>query len=431
MEPNTANSSRISRLSREGSWVVLGQVAVVTGSIVLVRVLTQYLHPTQYGQLALGLTLAVLVNQVTMGAVAETVGRYYSVAVERKYLGGYLRDSARLLLVAVALTSMFGAIGVCSLLLLGMSSWIPLVMATLLLALVNGARATLTSIQAAARQRAVVAFHTGLDAWLKIPAAVTAIFLMGTSSTAVIVGYAASSTLVAVFQFMFLRRSIRVADLSEMRDAEFGKQMWAYGWPFATWGVFTWMQLSSDRWALELFSNTEEVGQYSVLFQLGYTPIVMATGMAVSFLAPIFYARTGDAKDTARHAGVERTTWKLTIACLAFAMAGGAAAFTFHESIFALFVGAHFRRASRLLPWVVLSGGLFAAGQVLSLKLMSELKSGRMVTAKIVSSLVGVAANVIGAWKLGLIGVLAGLLIYSTIYLSWMLMLTRKVGGSR
>jgi O-antigen/teichoic acid export membrane protein len=49
------------RPNRIGRWCA--------GALVLVRVLTEYLTPAQYGQLALGLTVAGLVNQVVMAGM--------------------------------------------------------------------------------------------------------------------------------------------------------------------------------------------------------------------------------------------------------------------------------------------------------------------------------------------------------------------------
>jgi len=48
--------TRIKRLAKEGSWIVIGQITVIAGALVLVRVLTEYLASAQYGQLALAHT---------------------------------------------------------------------------------------------------------------------------------------------------------------------------------------------------------------------------------------------------------------------------------------------------------------------------------------------------------------------------------------
>ena len=91
---------RYRHLVKEGSWIVIGQITSVIGLLVLVRVLTERLNPTQYGQLALGLTVAGLVNQVVMGGVTNGISRFYSVAAERQGLSAYLRSSRSLMIYA-------------------------------------------------------------------------------------------------------------------------------------------------------------------------------------------------------------------------------------------------------------------------------------------------------------------------------------------
>ena len=75
---------------------------------------------------------------------------------------------------------------------------------------------------------------------------------------------------------------------------------------------------------------------------------------------------------------------------------------------------------SYLLPWVVLAGGLSAAGQMLSLKFMSEMKSSKLTLIKITSAVIGVLCNLVGAAFMGMQGVVIGLVVCSGIYLLWM-----------
>ena len=67
------------------------------GALVLVRVLTEHLTPEQYGQLALVLTVAGMVNGSVMGVAATGIVRFYSIALEKQDLGGYMYDGRRLL----------------------------------------------------------------------------------------------------------------------------------------------------------------------------------------------------------------------------------------------------------------------------------------------------------------------------------------------
>ncbi len=412
--------TRIKRLAKEGSWIVAGQIAAVAGALVLVRVLTEHLDPAQYGQLALGLTVAGLVNQVVMGGITAGIGRFYSIAAEKQDLGGYLHATRHLLAYATAAAVAIGLILMASLYWLGYSQWIGLAAAALVFSVLSGYNSTLSAIQNAARQRAIVAFHGGLDAWLKILLAVGVVLWLGTSSTAVVIGYACSSLLITVSQLIFLRRTIPQQQTRIPNRQQWMPQIWAYSLPFTTWGAFAWMQQVSDRWALQAFASTTDVGQYAVLFQIGFTPIALITGMAMSFLGPILYQRSGDATDHARNTNVHRIGWRMTHFSLIVTLLGFAITFALHEWFFGLLVASEYRGNSYLLQWVVLAGGIFAAAQMLALKLMSEMKLSAMTTAKIVTALIGILLNVIGAALAGMQGVVGALVAFSVIYFVWM-----------
>jgi O-antigen/teichoic acid export membrane protein len=418
--------TRIKRLAKEGSWIVVGQVMSVATSLVLVRVLTEYLNTAQYGQLSLGLTVAGLVNQVVMGGINNGISRFYSVATERGDLGGYLYASRRLLLYATTVVVAIGLILIASLLWLGYSTWIGLAAAALVFSVLSGYNSALSSIQNAARQRAIAVFHGGLDAWLKIGLALCLVFWLGASSTAVVIGYAISSLLVTGSQLVFLRRTILQRQPQIAQHHQWMPQMWAYSLPFSTWGLFTWGQQVSDRWALQAYASTVDVGQYAVLFQLGYTPIALVSGLLTSFLGPVLFQRSGDATDQVRNANVHGLTWRMTYITLIATLFGFVFTYTTHEWLFRLLVATEYRNSSFLLPWVLLAGGIFAAGQMLSLRLMCEMKSSALTIAKISTALIAIVLNLIGAATAGIIGVVVALVAFSVIYLIWMAVLGRK-----
>jgi len=422
--------SRVRRLVKEGSWIVTGQAAVVLGALVLVRVLTDYLEPAQYGQLALGLTVAGLVNQVVMGGVTAGIGRFYTIAAEKDDLPGYRHASRQLMGYATAVVVLIALVLIAGLLWLGYSQWVGLAAAALVLSVLSGYNASLSGIQNAARQRAVVAFHGGLDAWLKILLAIGVMLWLGSSSAAAVLGYALSSLLVTGSQLFFLRRLIGPQGGKRQSSANWRHQMWAYSWPFSIWGVFSWAQQASDRWALQAFATTQEVGMYAVVFQLGYAPIGLVTGMAMTFLGPILYQRSGSATDHTRNASVHRIAWRITFIGLLVTALVFVLTFLLHEWIFHMLVAAKYRVVSYLLPWVVLAGGIFAAGQMLSLKLMSEMKSTVMIAAKIGTAILGVSLNIFGAAQFGLEGVVAALVCFSGIYFLWMAWLAQHPPAS-
>lgn len=424
------DNPRFRRLAKEGTWIIVGKIAVVLGSLALVRVLTEFLTPAEYGQLALGLTLVALLGQVVFGGLGAGIGRYYAIASEKTDLHGYLVASRRLLLYGTGVAVAIGSVAAFGATSFGSSQWVGIALAATLLAVLSGYNSTLDGIQNAARQRAIVAMHSGLDAWLKIGLAVALLLWLGTSSVAVLLGFAASALLVTLSQLVFLRRTIRPlpAGSPPPSAGDWPLKIWIYSWPFSTWGIFTWMQQVSDRWALGIYGSTQDVGYYAVVFQLGYTPIALVLGLALTFLAPILFHRAGDATSVARNENVAQIVWRITlVALLGTAVAVLATSFL-HQWLFSLLVAAEFRGISYLLPWVILAGGLFAAGQMLSLKLMSEMKARELLFPKIATALIGVGLNVLGAAIAGAEGVVAAMVAFSIIYLAWIILLARRKG---
>jgi O-antigen/teichoic acid export membrane protein len=407
-------------LAQEGVWITVGQILSVVASLVLVRVLTEYLDPVQYGQIALGLTIVGLVEQVTMSGLSAGINRFYSVATEKGDLGGYLNASRYLVSCATVVICIAAPVFLVLLAVGSGASLVAFAAVTIVFSLLNSYTGMLNGIQNAARKRATVAFHSALDVWLKVLFSVGMIQWFGASSIAVVGAYLLSSLVVTGSQVLFLRRLLPRQIEWRADRRPWVTQMWAYAWPFSTWGIFTWAQQSSDRWALEAFSSTENVGLYAVLFQLGYAPVAMATSMAVQFIGPILFQRSGDAGSESRNRGVRILVWRITLIFLAFTVLGFVAAFAMHEWVFRLLVAAEFRSVSYLLPWVVLAGGLFATAQMLSVKLMSDLRPAAMIWVKIVTALLGVGLNVYGASVAGADGVVFALVIFSAVYLVWM-----------
>lgn len=415
--------SRYHRLAKEGSWIIVGQIVSVFGSLVLVRVLTERLNPAQYGQLTLGLTVAGLVSQVVIGGVNNGISRFYSIAAEKQDLGSYWHASWRLMIYATLTVLVIGAALLGGLLFLGHLQWMELAAAALAFSIMCGYNSSLSGIQTAARQRVVVAFHSGLDAWLKILLVLGVLLWLGNSSTAVVMGYALSSFLVTCSQFLFLRRLIPRRDKSTGERHQWISQIWAYSWPFSTWGIFTWVQQSSDRWALEVFTTTHEVGLYAVLFQLGYTPISLAAALALSFFGPILFQRSGDATDRVRNANVHQLVWRMVIFCMTLTFIAFTLALGLHSWLFRWLVVEDYREVSYLLPWMVLAGGVFSAGQMLSLKMMSELKSLSLVGIKVGTATLGILFNLYGAFIAGVTGAVVAAIVFSAIYFLWMFLL--------
>jgi O-antigen/teichoic acid export membrane protein len=413
-------SERIRRLSKEGSWILLGQAAALAGSLVGVRLLTELLEPAAYGELALGMTIATLVNQVLFGPLSNGITRYYSPAFEAADVGGYLSAARRLVLQASSAIALAIPVTAIGLSMANQVEWIPLAISVLIFAVLSGSNSILSGIQTAARQRAVVALHQGIEPWARFLLAAALLLWLGPTSTIALIGYAIAIAIVLGSQYLFFRRTIGTgAREPRTMNSEWRRLIWRFSWPFSLFGLFTWLQLASDRWAIGLFATTREVGMYAVLFQLGYYPMSLLTGMLMQLAAPVFYQRAGDARDINRNAHVESLTWRITLGVLAGTCAAVVVALLVHVQVFHVFAASEYGAVSYLFPWMLLSGGVFAAGQTVALNLMSQMKPDAMIWAKTVTAVLGVAMNFAGAYLYGITGIVIASVAFSISYFAW------------
>lgn len=419
---------RLRRLSKEFGWIVAGQVATVLGALVLVRVLTEYLEPAEYGRLTLTLTLGVLVCQTAFAGSMPGIMRYYTLAAEQQRKGAYFHASRQVLLSSVGIAFGLGGLLLIALAVWGRTDLLGLTILTVLLSVLSSLNSTQSMIQNAARQRHVVALHAGLDSWLKMALAALLIVWLGAAAELAVLAYILSVLIVLASQGVFIRRLIPRQPANAAEHSEWRRLIWHYSKPFLAFNALTWLQASSDRWALDTLAGTAEVGLYATLLQLGYAPISMLTGMATTLIGPILFGRSGDAQDAVRNQGVLRLSWRLTTLALGLTTLGFALAWVLHPLIFRFLVAEEYRAVSYLLPWMIVAGGLFAASQVLALKMMSELNTYAMLWPKIVTALLGTAFSFAGAYMAGLTGVVVGMVGFSLAHFLWLAALTLRCG---
>jgi O-antigen/teichoic acid export membrane protein len=406
------------RFLKEMFGVAWGQIAAAVGGICGVRILTGLLRPAAYGELALGLTVSTLTQLVLFAPICASGQRF--LAASRK------SGETQSFLEAIAL--LFG--GVSGFLVWHYAAkWLPLMGAALLLSWIAGANAILDSIQNAARERNVVAWHQAFGQWLRalLPLGLAAVYIAG--STMAMSAYCLAATLVFVSQLTFFWRTIlsQVRWLASDWDAVRRKvaEVWGYSWPFVTWGLFTWAQSSSDRWALEAFRQKADVGVYQVLYQIGYSPIVLITGYIVVVAGPILFTRVGQGGPAELN-----NAWSVLKRIIAASLAGtvfaSAIAACFRHTILSLLVAAPYRGGAPLLPFLTLDAGLFATGQFATLQLMCNSRTKMLIAPKIVTAVLGISANLVGSYCWGLLGVCAAGAVTSSVYFLWILRIARK-----
>lgn len=275
-----------------------------------------------------------------------------------------------------------------------------------------------------------MALQSAGDAWLKIGLAVCLVAAIGPSSVIVVWAYVSSATIIVLFQLFFLKRLVRSktkAPLPSQSIHPWVDEMWRYSWPFAAWGGFTWLQASSDRWALQTFTNTDAVGIYTVLFQLGFIPVSLGCGLLVTLLAPIMFQHAGAAADLGRIQSVYRSTSSVAKVVFGFVIVAFALTFVLHGQIFDLLLSSQYRRSSHLMPWMTLAAGFQACHHILGIRVSAWLKTQTLVLPQMAAGCMFVVLNAAGAYWGGIEGLVFCFVVASFLHFTWMIVLSQHL----
>ncbi len=424
-------SARLSRFSSEFVWVALGLGLATVGGAVGVRLLTSVLSPSTYGELTLTVTLAALVHQSVTGPLTQAFLRYFAPAHESGRFDAYLRGVRHLLARAMGIVTGIALVTGIVVVLVGRRDLVGLLGGAFLLSVVLGVGASLDGMQNAARHQAVVAWHQGLLPWLRSLFAFGLVAEFGARAGNALLGFVVGSTVVLASQVWLFRRTILRSStpqrLVNTGDVEYlVRQMRHYAWPFASWGILSWLQMSSDRWALQLFQNAQSVGIYAVLYQLGYVPMSMLSSLLVQLVVPVIFSRSGDGKDLTRVRSALVLTRRVVVWMLVATGIASMMAFVLRDLIFALLVGPDFRSSSAYFPLLVFGGGIFGAGQGAALILMSGADTRQLVWPKVTTAILGVLLNVGGAYWFGVPGVVFANVLFGLAFFVWIVVLGRR-----
>jgi O-antigen/teichoic acid export membrane protein len=417
----------IKLLSKELSWVLIGQILAMCGSLILLRLLTESLEPAEYGRFALALTLVGLINCLVMGGIVNGIGRFYPIADDKNDVHSYLYASFKLMSYTGSVALIAGLVAILVLLWLDYAQWLSFLIVVIALAITGGYNSFFNSIYNAARKRNLFAAHIALDPFIKVLLVIGLMQWFDISAILVIICYVVSSLLILISQFFFLHRKYNVKTIFSIVSPkqDWVKMIFIFSWPIMIWGVFGWAQNSAARWALQVYGSIDDVGYYSVLSQIGYVPIQTLMGVFMTFLNPIIYGMAGDAQNISRREKVNSLTNRISLLGIIITAILTLFSFFFHYQIMNIFVAKEYLIISGYLPIMIASGGIFGIALVIAAKHLSFLSAKQIMPASIGSAIIGVIAAFTGVYFYSFVGVVYAGLVHSVSYLILLLIVKK------
>lgn len=404
---------------QEFLWVVLGNTINILGVLIIIKLFTKQLSQEEYGIYYLSLTVSIFVNQIFFGPLGNSVSRYFLISLEKFTSEDLLSTSYLLGKKIVYILTIFLLLTLCILIKVDGYRFVILVISTYFYSIFTGISAIVSSLQNINRERKVVALFQILDAINKI--IFTFIFINFFNKNANVVSIAStfSAFILLIFQIAYVVKNEGSLHFNRNvgMNKEWSKKLVNFSLPFSVWGVFTWAQISSDRWFLQKFSDTNSIAKYAVLFQIGYYPLTILMGYVVQTITPLLFHKAGDGFDPKMKADSTSLNLKVSVISILLSLIAFLFIYIFHDLIAVLLTSSKYYEISKYFPFMILSGGLFATSQILSLDFLSNLRINELMIIKITTSLVGIMLSYFFIKDLGFIGAIYSNFSFSLLYL--------------
>jgi O-antigen/teichoic acid export membrane protein len=403
-----------------GLIVFVGQMVTAVGGLAMVRVMTEHLSPEEYGLLTLGITFALMANQIIFGPLGSGLTRFFAAAAEKGETAAFLQAATTLGKYAAAVLVALAAVAVLVLCVLGSYRWATLLGLGLLFSLAAGFYALFNGIFLAKNAQVTLTSFQSSEPLARLALAVVVMAVLGATAEAALTGYILGTLITVLLQVWKMMRAHPLEALAgpELK-AKWLDKVVRYGAPYATWGVFTTINLASDRWVLKWAQGQDQVGLYAALYQIGYLPVVMLVSIFAQVITPHLYQSAGDGTDGARLTGVYALVKKAVAACLATTLALVVMGYFLHGLVYQWFVSKAYASVSSYLPLMILAAGIFASAQIAALRLHSGASTTQLIPVKIGCAVIGIILNVILGSQYGVFGIVLAQLLTSVTFFMW------------
>ena len=409
------NFNLIKGYTKEFSWVFLGQFLTIIVTIGAIKIITHLFPPDIFGYFSYGMTLALGFNQLLFGPLSGSFSRFYSISFDNNNINSFyliirniLKRSVKNILIITALLVVTGEI-------LNFKLDYIFFILIVIYSILTGLLSSINALHSAKRNRKLIAIIGSIEPLTRVIIILLLFILFIDSPITLISSYIISTLLILIISLIFLN-DYKIKKIENVvEDLGLKKDILKYSNQTSLWGIFTWIYLSSDKWLLEYFSSDFDVGIYVVLLQIGFYPMSLVGGLLIQFFSPIFFEKINKSGDN--HLKFDNIIKKLILGTLFLSAIVSLTSVFCHEIVFDILTDERYSEYSYLLPFMIFSGGLFSASQLLSMSYQYNLKMKILMNGKIITSFLGIVLNLLGVYYNGIIGLAISSIVYSFISL--------------
>lgn len=343
----------ITRILREGAWIVSGQLLGAAGLLIGIRLLTEFVSPDVFGAVSLLIGIVTLGSNIFCIPQLQAALRFYP-DLSREQNVHRLRATIRYSLVRTTafLVGVILSIGILVSLMGFLPYWTFVALAALVVSEV--ARTFETNLLTAARRQKPFALWLAAENWARPCLAVAAVLSLGATPYAVLSGYAAATAVLVALMPLWIHKEGYAAGSLQTPDIHLARRIRKYAVPLMPVAIIGWIGSLSDRYIIGGLIDMHAVGLYAATYGLISKPFLMMQVVTTTTLRPIYFNKisSGD------HNGARSVFFYWLAVTLMFAIAGVVIVYVFKYWIAELFLAEQFRSISELMPWIAVGFAL-------------------------------------------------------------------------
>lgn len=397
--------------------IFAGQTFAALGTLVGVRLLTEFISPALFGEYKLLLAGISLASGILIRPFIQFSMREYHDADKQGLLLQFIASTRTILRYYILLILLSAGILIASFLYFSMSlSYLAIFMILGTFALrnsieferalsVTGNKQTQASIVSVARN------------WLPPIAIITTVIL--THNESVYTMFSSTAAVLAIIYFIqlsinFTTTPIKYTPSSTANYMTIARSAFRFGAPLASVGLLSWLVHESDRFFLAYYHSDRVVGLYSAAYGLVSAPFTLVAGSIAQFLYPIMF-RVSAENDHKKRLNIMKA---MLITTSVISLLGVILVGLFDEQIAWIALGKNYREeATHLLLWIALGYSFIAISFSFDLAAYGSKRTLDMSISYGISAMINVVLNIILIPDYGAMGAVIATLISLFCYL--------------
>ncbi|WP_041655906.1 lipopolysaccharide biosynthesis protein [Azoarcus sp. KH32C] len=334
-------------LVSDGAWVAVLQGLSALGQLIGVRLLTEILSPSVFGQVSLWLGAVALASAAIANPTMQALLRFYPEYFLR-HQGPLVKAVARHQLSKLALYVLPPTIlaAVAGLWFDYVNAFDLLMLA--LLVVVDIARMGNMAYMNALRAFRPCGIWGVIEAWGRPICAYFLVSVWHMDTSLVLLAFLVASAT----SWFVMRRYVPSDESNKYSEGEqqaLAHRFWLYTLPLLPLGLIGWVSGMADRYMIGALLTPADVGLYVALYGLASRPVGMLGGIIETTVRPAYQQALVEGNSALARRYLKK--WALLVicgSCLATAMT-----VVGHSWIASLLLGSQYQGVSELLPWIV------------------------------------------------------------------------------